>query len=114
MAVLAIFIWPRFARQVRVEVLQLKSMDYVSLAKVFCASTFRNLFIQIFAGTINTLIVVATLQVGVVILLEATLASLAPEFPLPLRLGAPWLPKAGTSWLVGSGGFQPSPASPSC
>ena len=30
-AVLTIFIWPRFARQVRGEVLQLKNMDYVSL-----------------------------------------------------------------------------------
>ena len=33
-AVLAIFIWPRFARQVRAEVLTLKSTDYVALAKV--------------------------------------------------------------------------------
>ena len=68
--VLCLFIWPRFARQVRGEVLQLKHMDYVSLAKVSGASTARILFIHIFPGTINTLIVVATLQVGIVILLE--------------------------------------------
>ena len=81
--VLCLFIWPRFARQVRGEVLQLKHMDYVSLAKVSCASTARILFIHIFPGTINTLIVVATLQVGIVILLESTLSFLGAGVPPP-------------------------------
>ncbi len=83
LTVLAIFIWPRFARQVRGEVLQLKNMDYVALAKVSGASTARILFIHIFPGTINTLIVVATLQVGIVILLEATLSFLGAGVPPP-------------------------------
>ena len=81
--VLCLFIWPRFARQVRGEVLQLKQMDYVSLAKVSGASTARILFIHIFPGTINTLIVVATLQVGIVILLESTLSFLGAGVPPP-------------------------------
>ena len=81
--VLCLFIWPRFARQVRGEVLQLKHMDYVSLAKVSGASTPRILFIHIFPGTINTLIVVATLQVGIVILLESTLSFLGAGVPPP-------------------------------
>ena len=81
--VLCLFIWPRFARQVRGEVLQLKHMDYVSLAKVSGASTARILFIHIFPGTINTLIVVATLQVGIVILLESTLSFLGAGIPRP-------------------------------
>ena len=83
LTVLAIFIWPRFARQVRGEVLQLKNMDYVALAKVSGASTARILFIHIFPGTINTLIIVATLQVGIVILLEATLSFLGAGVPPP-------------------------------
>ncbi len=83
LAVLAIFIWPRFARQVRGEVLTLKHMDYVALAKVAGASTARILFIHIFPGTINTLIVVATLQVGIVILLESTLSFLGAGIPPP-------------------------------
>jgi len=81
--VLCLFIWSRFARQVRGEVLQLKHMDYVSLARVSGASTARILFIQIFPGTINTLIVVATLQVGIVILLESTLSFLGAGVPPP-------------------------------
>ena len=74
--VLAIAVWPRFARNVRGEVLQLKTMDFVALAKVAGASTPRILFIHIFPGVINTLIVLATLEIGIVILLESTLSFL--------------------------------------
>ena len=82
-AVLTIFIWPRFARQLRGEVLQIKNMDFVALARVAGASTPRILFVHVFPGTINTLIVVATLQVGIVILLEATLSFLGAGVPPP-------------------------------
>ena len=82
-AVLAIWIWPRFARMVRGEVLTLKTTDYVSLARVAGASTFRIMFVHLFPGTINTLIVVATLQVGIVILVEASLSFLGAGVPPP-------------------------------
>ena len=82
-AVLAIAVWPRFARNVRGEVLQLKTMDFVALAKVAGASTPRILFIHIFPGVINTLIVLATLEVGIVILLESTLSFLGAGVPPP-------------------------------
>ena len=81
--VLALWIWPRFARMVRGEVLQLKTLDYVALARVAGASTTRILFVHLFPGTINTLIVVATLQVGIVILVEATLSFLGAGVPPP-------------------------------
>ena len=81
--VLVLFIWVRFARQIRGEVLQLKTMDYVALAKVAGASTPRILFIHLFPGVINTLIVVATLQVSIVILVESTLSFLGAGVPPP-------------------------------
>lgn len=83
LAVLALWIWPRFARMVRGEVLQLKTLDYVALARVAGASTPRILIFHLFPGTINTLIVVATLQVGIVILVEATLSFLGAGVPPP-------------------------------
>ena len=82
-AILAIAIWPRFARNTRGEVLQLKTMDYVALAQVAGASTPRILFIHIFPGVINTLIILATLEVGLVILLESTLSFLGAGIPPP-------------------------------
>ena len=81
--VLVLFIWVRFARQIRGEVLQLKTMDYVSLAKVAGASTPRIMFVHLFPGVINTLIVVATLQVSIVILVESTLSFLGAGVPPP-------------------------------
>lgn len=81
--VLVLFIWVRFARQIRGEVLQLKTMDYVALAKVAGASAPRILFVHLFPGVINTLIVVATLQVSIVILVESTLSFLGAGVPPP-------------------------------
>ena len=81
--VLAGFFWVRFARLVRGEVLQLKTLDYVALAKVAGASIPRILFVHIFPGVINTLIVLATLQVGFVILVESTLSFLGAGVPPP-------------------------------
>ena len=81
--VLAIAIWPRFARNIRGEVLQLKTMDFVALAQVSGASTPRILFVHIFPGVINTLIILATLEVGLVILLESTLSFLGAGVPPP-------------------------------
>ena len=82
-AILAIAIWPRFARNIRGEVLQLKTMDYVALAKISGASTPRILFFHIFPGVVNTLIILATLEVGIVILLESTLSFLGAGVPPP-------------------------------
>ena len=81
--VLAVWIWPRFARMVRGEVLQLKTLDYVSLARVAGASTPRILLNHLLPGTANTVIVVATLQVGIVILVEATLSFVGAGIPPP-------------------------------
>ena len=81
--VMAIGVWPRFARMVRGEVLRLKTMDYVAIAQVSGASTWRILFRHLFPGVINTVIVLATLQVGQVILLEAALSFLAVGIPPP-------------------------------
>ncbi len=81
--VLAGFFWVRFARLVRGEVLQLKTLDYVALAKVAGASIPRILLVHILPGVINTLIVLATLQVGFVILVESTLSFLGAGVPPP-------------------------------
>ena len=81
--ILSLFIWVRFARQVRGEVLHLKTLDYVDLARVAGCSTARILRVHLFPGVLNTVIVVATLQVSVVILLESILSFLGAGVPPP-------------------------------
>ena len=80
---LGILSWTPFVRNVRGEVLSLKTRDYVSLAKVAGCSTFRILVWHILPGTINTIIVIATLRVGQLILTEAILSFLGAGIPPP-------------------------------
>ena len=73
---LVLFSWGGFARIVRAETLQLKNMDYVSLARVAGASTPRLLSRHILPGVVNTVVVLASLQVGGLIITESILSYL--------------------------------------
>ena len=75
--------WSRYARLVRGETLSLKNRDFVARAKVAGASNARIIRRHIFPNVINTIIVLATLEVGQVILLEATLSFLGAGIPRP-------------------------------
>lgn len=81
--ILSLFAWGGYARQVRGEVLQLKEMDYVALAKVAGASPLRIVWRHLLPGVTNTLIVVATLGTGQIILAESTLSFLGVGIPPP-------------------------------
>ena len=81
--VLAIFSWGGTARQIRGEVLLLKQMDYVAFARVAGASPFRIVWKHLLPGVTNTLIVVATLGTGQIILAESTLSFLGVGIPPP-------------------------------
>ena len=83
MGLLAFLIWGSFSRQVRGEALVLKEADYVKLARVAGASTTRILYKHIIPGVMNTVVVVATFQVGSVILAEASLSFLGAGIPPP-------------------------------
>jgi peptide/nickel transport system permease protein len=75
--------WANYTRQVRGEVLTVKERDYVVLARSIGSSDFRIMFRHILPNVFNTIIVLATLQVGAVILLEATLSFLGLGVPPP-------------------------------
>ena len=81
--IIAIFSWGTTARQIRGEILQLKQMDYVNLARIAGASSPRIIFKHLLPGVTNTLIVVATLGTGQIILTEATLSFLGVGIPPP-------------------------------
>ena len=81
--VLAYGSWSGFTRLVRAETLLLREADYVSLARVSGASDFRIMFRHILPGTFNTIIIIATLQVGSLILTESILSFLGAGIPPP-------------------------------
>ena len=81
---LALLAWTPFVRQVRGEVLSLKERDYVLMARVVGASTFRILFVHLLPGVMGTVIVIATFRIGQLILTEAFLSFLGAGIPFPL------------------------------
>lgn len=81
--VLALVMWARFARLARGETLTWKEREFVALARVAGCSTFRILLRHIFPNVVNTLVVLATLQVGWVITVEAALSFLGAGVPPP-------------------------------
>ena len=81
--VLVIFLWAQYARQARGETLTVRVQDYVSRAKVSGASDRRIMLRHIFPNVFNSIVVLATLQVGFVIILESTLSFLGAGIPRP-------------------------------
>jgi peptide/nickel transport system permease protein len=81
--VIALLLWPRFARQIRGETLGIKEQDFVALAVVAGRSSAWIISRHIFPNVVPTLLVISTLQVGYVILLEGTLSFLGVGVPPP-------------------------------
>jgi oligopeptide transport system permease protein len=73
---LAILGWPGLARLMRSSVLQVKPNDYVSAARALGASPFRIIRSHILPNAMAPVIVVATINLGVYISVEATLSFL--------------------------------------
>ena len=82
-AVITILLWARYARQVRGETLSIKERDFIARARVAGASHFRIMFRYLLPNVVNTLIVLATLQVGFVIIFESSLSFLGAGIPRP-------------------------------
>lgn len=81
--VMILVFWTRYARIVRGEVLSLRERDFVKLAITAGASPLRILFVHLLPNVINSVIVLATLLIGNVILSEATLSFLGLGVPAP-------------------------------
>jgi peptide/nickel transport system permease protein len=82
--VLVVLLWARYARLVRGETLSIKERDFIARARVAGASHLRIMARYIFPNVVNSLLVLATLQVGYVILLESALSFLGAGLPRPL------------------------------
>lgn len=82
-SILALLLWAHFARLVRGEVLSWKERDFVALAKVAGASTARIIVTHIFPNIFNSVLVLATLQIGWAIVVESALSFLGAGIPPP-------------------------------
>jgi peptide/nickel transport system permease protein len=82
--IISLVLWSQFARMARGETLKIKSNDYIDLARSAGASSLRIMFEHVLPNVAGSLIVLATLQVGTVIIMEASLSFLGVGVPPPL------------------------------
>jgi peptide/nickel transport system permease protein len=75
-AVIAIVFWTQYARVTRGETLSVKQRDFVAMARVLGCPAKRILRRHILPNIIDSAFVVATLQLGVAVMLEAALSFL--------------------------------------
>jgi peptide/nickel transport system permease protein len=80
---IAVILWARFARVIRGQVLTLMHLDFIAQARLAGAGAWRIITRHLFSNTLNTLVVLVTLQIGYVIIVEASLSFLGAGIPPP-------------------------------
>ena len=106
--ILAIVIvgWVKYARTMRGSVLSVKEEEYISAAKAVGASDFRIMLKHILPNAISPILIVAAVDFGAVVMLEATLSFLGvgvpisePSLGMMISTGKNYI-YAGKWWLV--------------
>ncbi len=98
--------WVKYARTMRGNVLSVREEEYVDAAEASGASDFRIMARHILPNSIPSILVVASVELAVVIMLEATLSFLGvgvphtkPSLGMMISLGRDYI-FAGKWWLV--------------
>ena len=81
--ILALVFWSRYSRAVRGEVLVLRERDFVRLAEINGISKTRIIARHLIPNVMNTVMVLFSLQVGVAVIIEASLSFLGVGVPPP-------------------------------
>lgn len=110
--ILGLVFWTRYARVIRGEVLSLRERDFVRLAQVAGVSRRRIMRRHIVPNIFNTWMVLASLTVGVVIILEASLSFLGLGVAPPKPSWGGMIADARTSLIIGDWVPVAAPAVP--
>jgi peptide/nickel transport system permease protein len=81
---LGLLLWDRFAVVARTTTMQVRNLDYIAAAQAAGASRMHLLVREVLPNIANHLVVVATLEMALAILLEASLSFLGLGVPPPL------------------------------
>ena len=81
---LGLLLWDRFAVVARTTTMQVRNLDYIAAAQAAGASRVHVLVREVLPNIANHLVVVATLEMALAILLEAALSFLGLGVPPPL------------------------------
>ena len=97
---IAIVISPRVARVVRGSVLSVKEEEYIMASKASGCSHSRILFVHILPNVMASIIVMATINLGQAILVEAALSFLGLGVPPPASSWGKMLSGAGKQYMI--------------
>ena len=81
--ILALVFWSRYSRAVRGEVLGIRERDFVKLAEINGIGKLRIIRRHLVPNVMNTVMVLFSLQVGVAVIIEASLSFLGVGVPPP-------------------------------
>lgn len=81
--VISLVLWSQYARMARGETMKIRNEDYVDLARTSGLHDFWIIVRHVLPNIAPSLIVIATLQVGIVIVLESSLSFLGGGTPTP-------------------------------
>ncbi|MDQ7909060.1 ABC transporter permease [Phytohabitans sp. ZYX-F-186] len=82
-AVLVVAAWPQYARVLRSEVIRIRTQEFVTMSRVMGGGRFWAITRHVVPNTIPTLLVLATLQIGLAIIAEGSLSFLGIGVPPP-------------------------------
>src|SRR6185312_5922513 len=83
-ATLGLLLWDRFAVVARTTTMQVRNLDYIAAARAAGASRTHILLREVLPNILTHLVVIATLEMALAILLEAALSFLGLGVPPPL------------------------------
>jgi peptide/nickel transport system permease protein len=93
--------WTRYTRVIRGEVLSLREREFVKLAEIAGASRTRIILHHILPNVMNSVMVLASLTIGVVIIAEASLSFLGVGVPPPRPAWGSMLADGRSMLMVG-------------
>jgi peptide/nickel transport system permease protein len=94
--------WPGYARLIRGEVLRVKNEDFVEASKASGSSDFRTITRHVLPNTIYPVLIVATLDIGSVVLLAAALSFIGIGAPVGYADWGQVISRA-ENWMSGPG-----------
>lgn len=100
---LSIVGWPGYARLLRGEILSVRERDFVEAARAMGASDFKIIARHVLPNSIYPVLIVASLDMGSIVVLAATLSFLGLGAPVGY---ADWgqIISLSRNWIIGSGG----------
>jgi peptide/nickel transport system permease protein len=97
--IISFTLWAGYARMARAETLKVRGFDYIALAKIAGLSQAKIMLRHILPNVISPIIILATLQIGTIVIVEASLSFLGVGIPPPT---ADWgsMVAEGRSYIV--------------